>query len=190
MAGLRIDYAGRGRERAIDHRLRCGAGRCRRTGFGVRAVANMTDGARGQEIAHEVTDVVSIGRARDETEGRRTPRTIEIRSPLQPLMQVVRLVGERAHIGNPHIEQVLGIGCGISYAATDGVARLNQYNVRLTLAEAPRDMNRRQCACRAAPDNCNAHRMRRSRRGRRRSAAALVLRPNRWGLQGGPRDWQ
>jgi hypothetical protein len=72
-------------------------------------------------------------------------------------MQVVWAIGERAHIGNADVEQVPGIGCRISDPAADGLARFNQHGV-CPAAHAPREVKRRQRACRSAPDYCYAHR--------------------------------
>src|SRR5271166_3715358 len=73
------------------------------------SVANVTNGARRQNAARELADVVAISRTWDKAERRRTTGAVGMSSPLQPLMQVVRLIAERAHVGDPHVEQVPGI---------------------------------------------------------------------------------
>jgi hypothetical protein len=74
------------------------------------AVAHMADGARSQKTDDEAAEVVDISRARDKAERRRAADAIGRFSPLQPFVQVVWLIGERAHIGNAHVEQRRGSG--------------------------------------------------------------------------------
>ena len=68
-------------------------------------------------------------------------------------MQVSWLIGERALIGNAHVEQAPGIRRRISDPAANGPIGFNRHDVRLVAADAPRDVERRQRACRPAANN-------------------------------------
>ena len=71
----------------------------------------------------------------------------------EPRVEMVRLVGESAHIGDAHVQQVPGIVGGVGEPAAERLARFDHHDFVVRRVEPPREMRRREDPGRAAADD-------------------------------------
>ena len=100
--------------------------------------------------ACEGAEVAAIEAARDEAEAVRVGRDLALRD--QPAPEMIGIVGEAAHIGGAHVEEMAGIVGRIGEAATEIGAPLDDRD-RDSPGIAAQEMGRHQRAAGAAADD-------------------------------------
>ena len=119
--------------------------------------ARMPRAAGRQRLSRQIGDVVAVGRARNEREG---GWAVFAFAPAQPLVQMVRLVGESAHVGDANVQQMARVVGRVGDAAAErsAFAGIDDDDLCRCNAEAPREMRRRQNPSRPAAYDCDPHR--------------------------------
>ena len=109
-----------------------------------------------QRLAGEIDDVIAVNRARNERKGGWAVFTA---APAQPFVQMVRLVGEGAHISDANVQQMAGVVGRIGDAAAKrfAFAGIDDNDVSRRNAEASREMRRHQNSCRSTAHDCDPH---------------------------------
>jgi hypothetical protein len=109
-------------------------------------------------VREQMRDVGAIHLAPDEAGGEAgiVPSCpLLLRAPREPAREVVRLVGERAHVLDGHIQQMLRIAARVGQTPAEPGGALDQVDA-IVAAAAPQQVQGHQNAAEAAPDDCDA----------------------------------
>jgi len=155
-ADRRLDLVAGRQHDPVDAQRRA-RGEAQRHGGGAFAhrddgISDVADVARGDGLAADIGDIIAIGPARNETERRRA-----LAASTQPTDEMLRIVREGAHVGDPHVEQMPRIGGRIGEPGTDRLRRIDHQDVDALSPQAPSDLCGDENAGRSTADHCNPH---------------------------------
>jgi hypothetical protein len=106
----------------------------------------MSDRPGSKKLLREISHIGTIHSARNKTKRRWTGDALHRSLALQPSEQMIGLIGEGAHVGDPHIEQMPRVIRDIGKATANLSRRLDHNNFGRVVAQSAGEMQRSERA--------------------------------------------
>ena len=141
---------------------------------------HMSDRHGGKKLLREIGDIGPINSPRNEAKRRRTGDALHRSLALQPSEQMIGLIGERAHVANPHIKQMPRVIREIGEATADLSRRLDHNDFGRVVAQSADEMQRSEHAGSTTADYGDTHDVRPFARHRQSEERSLLFKKRQY----------